>query len=207
MTFEKLTKRNARAFFELYVARKAKALHELGEISEKTGGPKAAELDFSAESLVPIWIWARDRMPMVKENGPNDLMPPWYDFELRLNPNNPNIRFSPEAADLIDKLAYYWGETLIHNIQGTKWDIDPYPESFFYCRPVVRSEFLTQYPIRFIWGGGLAFFRDPKDPCVSGDSVFKALERIKNDEAEYRVEYEKAGGHVDPRVRKKVTFE
>jgi hypothetical protein len=205
MNFDKLTKRNAKAFFELYMAGKDAAIEALTQLSAATGGPKANEFDHSIETLTPIWLWARDKIMMVKENAPDDKLPLWYNYEIRCNPHNTGIHFTPESADLIDKLAYYYGDTLIKHIPETDWSIDPYINEFYYCKPVVRSEYFTSYPVRAIYGEALLYIMSPEDPRSIPDALEKNVLRLIQREKDYRAYYQKNGGHDT--AYKKATFD
>lgn len=62
MNFDKLTKRNAKAFFELYMAGKDGAIEALKQLSAATGGPKENEFDYSKDMLPPLWDWAKNKI-------------------------------------------------------------------------------------------------------------------------------------------------
>ena len=207
MTFDTLTRENAKAFFDLYMSRKDKVLAEFMARSETTGGPKASELDYSKESLIPLWLWVRDKTPFAEQHPSLELLPPWYSYELVTNPYSRTICFTPEASANLDGLSYYFGEVVLRNVPDAKWGIDPYLKEFHFCKPVVRSEFFTCYPIGSNITGACIYNKSPLDFRVAADSLASEIDTCIKDEARYReLYYAKGGKHDDPRVKKKIEF-
>lgn len=207
MTFDKLTKRNAKAFFELYMAGKDGAIEALKQLSAATGGPKASELDFSHRSVTPLWKWVRalalsggDKLP------PADNYPIWYAYEV-LGNDHYATRFTPPLAAFVDKLAFYWGETAIHNIPDLQWGIGPYRNDFTYCKPVVLSEFYTKNPLRSMINlVGIA--SDQHHEANTDDLLEKMLNHSIDEEQDYRQKFNANNRqHDDPRVKNKVIFD
>lgn len=197
MKFHTLTKQNAKAFFELYMSRKDKVLAEFKARSEATGGPKVSELDYSEQSLIPLWLWVRDRTPHASEHPPLDLLPPWYEFELITNPHSRTICFTPEAAHNLDGLSYYWGEVLLRNIPDTKWSIYPYRGEIYYCKPAVNSEFFSNYPLGMNIVRASIYNEDHNERRVTSDSLVRALQACRDQDISYREYYRSNGNKHD----------
>jgi len=204
--FATLDKKNARAFFDLYMNRKEPVLAEFKARSETTGGPKASALNYSIESLTPLWAWLRKNAPFATEPPTLELRPPWYGFELITNPHNPGFHLTPMAAANADGFAYYWGETLLRYIPDTKWDIDPFPKDWSYCKPVILSDFFVNDPLILSTGMIAGSNRDFSDNRYGPDAIANKLSSSIENEKRYREMCEAAGGHVDPRVRKPTIF-
>lgn len=200
------TKENARAFFDLYMSRKDKVLADFIARSEATGGPKASELNYTKESLIPLWLWVRDRMPYAPQHPSLDLLPPWYSFELVTNPHSQSICFTPEAAANLDGLSYYFGETLLRYVPDTQWDIAPYPKDGYFGKPVVRSEFFAEYPVHLNIIRASIYNEMPEHIRATPNSLARTLQQCVDDEADYRADYMANGKHSDPRVKRRVKF-
>lgn len=207
MTFDHLTQKNAKAFFDLYMSRKDQVLAEFMARSEATGGPKASDLDYSKESLIPLWLWVRDKMPFATQHPPLELLPPWYSFELVTNPHSQTICFTPEAASNLDGLSYYFGEVLLRNVPDAKWGIDPYPKGFNFGKPTIQNEFFSNYPINMSIIGACIYNKNTQDIRVEADSLAKAIQYCVSQEADYRADYMASGKHDDPRVKRRIKFE
>lgn len=200
------TKENARAFFDLYMGRKDKVLADFMARSEATGGPKASELNYTKESLIPLWLWVRDRTPYAPQHPPLDLLPPWYSFELVTNPHRQRICFTSEAAANLDGLSYYFGETLLRYVPDTQWDIGPYPKDGYFGKPVVRSEFFANYPIHMNIVRASIYNEEPHEMRVTPTSLAGALQECIAREVDYRADYMANGKHDDPRVKRRIKF-
>ena len=200
------TKENARAFFDLYMSRKDKVLAEFIARSEATGGPKTSELNYTKESLVPLWLWVRDKTPYAPMHPPLDLLPPWYSFELITNPHSQKTCFTPEAAANLDGLSYYFGETLLRYVPDTQWEIDPYIKGYFFGKPTIRSEFFTNYPIHMNIIRASIYNEEPDEIRVMPTSLAGALQECIAREADYRAHYMKLGKHDDPSTNRKAKF-
>ena len=201
------TKENAKAFFDLYMSRKDKVLAEFMARSETTGGPKASELDYSKESLIPLWLWVRDKTPFAAQHPPLELLPPWYSFELVTNPHSQKTCFTPEAAANLDGLSYYFGEVLLRYVHDVKWGINPYPKGFDFGKPTVQSEFFSSYPLGMNIVRASIYNERSEDIRVEADSLAKTVQYCVSQEADYRADYIANGKHDDPRVKRRMKFE
>ncbi len=144
--FEKLTKRNAQAFFEAYLDRKDAVLAEFIKKIETQGGSSQAELDFSPQSLVPLWTWLWPRLRLADEHPENQgQLPMWYAVEVSNNPHG-NTPLPVETALWIDGLAYYFGDTVVKNIPDAKWAICTDNKAAYYNKPVIDGSVFI-YPL------------------------------------------------------------
>lgn len=102
-------------------------------------------LDYSPESLIPLWQWARAIIHQAPT--PPDLaeLPIWYGPELIYSHHRGGaLHFTKESAQIIDSVAYYLGEVFIRNVEGIKWDINPFPRSYYFFDPDGnQGEFMT----------------------------------------------------------------
>lgn len=200
------TKENAKAFFDLYMSRKDKVLAEFIARSEATGGPKTSELNYTKESLVPLWLWVRDKTPYAPMHPPLDLLPPWYSFELIKNPHSQKTCFTPEAAANLDGLSYYFGDTLLRYVPDTEWGINPYLKGFDFAKPCVQSEFFNLYPIGMNIVLASVYIEMPQDIRINNNTLATALQQCIDQEADYRAHYMKLGKHDDPSTNRKAKF-
>ena len=206
-SFERLNKRNAKAFFEAYMARKDGVLAEM--LRQYTAdGHNSSELDYSPQSLVPFWVWMREKMasPIWNiEDVSYDQMPMWYMPIIVNNPYKPT-RLSLEAAKLTEMFDCYWGEVLVRNILEMRWGIGDHPGSMGYCEPMVMSEYYSS----LIFGVGriAAYAANEPDNWRRADNTYlDYFNTAVEDEAKYRALYNKLGGHDDPRMAKRVKFD
>lgn len=131
--FVQLTRSEAKAFLDQFLAETPQALDRLRELAASSGGPRAEELDLTAASLDPLWTWAAPRLswrdgytpPPPGDPGgriapdalePEDQLPSWFD------PVVPGwARWSAASLWLIDGLARYLGETLVAEVPKATW--------------------------------------------------------------------------------------
>jgi hypothetical protein len=144
-TFEKLTKRNAKEYFDAYLGRMDAALVRFATKLRELGVPGEA-IDYSPESLVQVWKAVHPLLEYGnrEETKKHPNLPMWYWVELANNPNDPDIDFTPETLGLIDGLSYYVAKVFLKNVDGMHWEIDNDPKSFFYNKPVVFTKSLSK---------------------------------------------------------------
>ena len=206
-SFEKLNKRNAKAFFDAYLARKDGVLAEMMR-QYAADGHDPRELDYSPQSLVPFWVWMRVKMTSPSwdvQDAPNEQMPMWY-LPLHVNDEHRPRPISKQSAELADMFAYYWGEVLRRNIPDLHWGIGDHPGSYGYCAPMVLGEYYSAIPLP---AGQLAVYNAnrPSEPKYAEDNYLNSFKNAVEDEAKYRALYNKLGGHDDPRMAKRVKFD
>ena len=132
-----LSPEEAGAYLELFLREQPERLEQLVRLSESSGGPLRDELDFSPQSLVPLWRWARQRlswhegyvpnpvptMPAMRRPGAEELeplsdLPSWAGAE-------PTTRgtFSPDTLWFIDMVARYLAEVLLRANAQAEWRV------------------------------------------------------------------------------------
>ena len=126
LDYSELTDEEARQRFESFTAtvpeRVAALRAEVGE----------GVLDFSPESLVPLWEWFLRR-----EGGGGDV-PAWY------VPDPPEVaaeRLSPATLRDVDAIGAYVAEIFLRNAEGAEWAIAKLPERMKYVhqnKPVIK---------------------------------------------------------------------
>lgn len=124
----------AEAFFEAYVARAEPRLDEFRAEVSASGGPPAAELDGSPESLVPLWRWF-----VARPHAADGELPPWYE------PDPPDVaaeRLPAGALRDVDGIALYLALAFRRALGGLDWGIGHEPPRRRYVsqnRPVLKA--------------------------------------------------------------------
>jgi hypothetical protein len=130
LDFSALTDEEAQRFFEEFTATAPERVAALrGEVGE-------AALDFSPESLVPLWEWFVRREGSRRDRGGE--LPAWY---LADPPELAAQRLSPATLRDVDAIGRYLGEVLLRNVEGAAWGIGKLPKRMKYVyqnRPVVK---------------------------------------------------------------------
>lgn len=123
--FWKMKRPQAEEYFRKYVESHPQRLEEFRQAVAAQGGPPLEALDFSPESLVPVWAWTMPRIRR-RENPPRDEEPvfEWAEPE-------DNAFFTAETLRLIDGLASYFAECVLRNIPGTRWVIGHAPVKLY----------------------------------------------------------------------------
>lgn len=119
--FGQMSKEQAEAFFNNYLDSKESRLRFLNRSYWSTGGGNESDLDFSPESLLPLWAWARRRLTLQGYSR--------TEFE-GLKTQQGHIRdgeliseLSKDTLILVDDLGYYLGDSVVHCIDGVEWGI------------------------------------------------------------------------------------
>lgn len=194
MTFDKLTKRNAKAFFELYMAGKDGAIKALKQLSAATGGPKENEFDYSKDMLPPLWDWAKNKIK--KRDTPLiDVPYIWHKPLIANNPHCHDAMLSLETLGIVDGIGYYIGDVIIKHMPDMAWGIDPYKASMDYCTPAVLNEFVTAHPTPTVYFLCDLYLDQPDDIRCGPSALIKYVEDIQKDEEKYRALYQKNEGH------------
>ena len=97
--FEDMTRKEAQSYLRDYVAGHPRRLEEFRQRVAAEGGPAPELLDFSPESLLPLWSWL---LPRVKaDDFRDDLLMDSY----------------------VEGLAAYFAECLSRNMPGVSWAV------------------------------------------------------------------------------------
>ena len=170
--YSKLTKRNSKAFFDVYMARKDDVLNAFFNKIESQGGPKREELDFSPESLIPLWTWLRKqvKLPDNDEHPPEEERPIWYDYTA-INGRYGQFNIDKETAHWLDGLAYYFGEVLIKYL-GLHWCLETDSRTEYYNKPVLDGGTYF-YPLNNL--RNMIGMEIKKTPKCHGDSKLSDL--------------------------------
>jgi hypothetical protein len=125
------------AYLEQFLEAAGPRLQWLREQSAQMGGPGLEQLDFSRDSLVPLWAWAVPRFSKLhcgeqSKPGPKSGPKPVWIGRLGRTPEQwwPN-----ESLELMDAILYYLGEALIRAVPGAHWAIYRSPDG----RPTYHS--------------------------------------------------------------------
>jgi hypothetical protein len=94
--FDEMTRKEARSYLREYVAGHPRRLEEFRQRVAAEGGPASELLDFSPESLLPLWSWLLPRVKADDFHG---------DFYL----------------SYVEGLAAYFAECLLRNVPGVSW--------------------------------------------------------------------------------------
>ena len=179
--FDKLTKKNAQAFFEVYMERKDAVLDGFRQSVEKNGGPSKDELNFSSESLIPLWMWLWPKLELCENHPDIADRPIWYDFQITNNPHC-NTPLTKDTVRWIDGLAYYFGETVIRNIPNVYWTVCSDKNAFHYNKPVLSGNIFA-YPLHNMIICALQAI--DKSPINSDKRLLEVLEILINDARKY----------------------
>lgn len=134
-SFVSMTKPEASAFLERFLAEMPARMEWLTRLCQDTGGTRESELDYSAASLNAVWAWAAPRLAWRRgyeaptsrgdlrpQFNPDDLedpddLPCWFH-----HPSGQGLaRFSADTLWLIDALGRYLGESVIKSVPGARW--------------------------------------------------------------------------------------
>ncbi len=127
--YSKLTDEEAERVFAEFTAEGAELVARLRrEVGEDV-------LDFSPESLRPLWEWFLRREASRREAGGE--LPSWY---LPDPPELARERLSPAALRDVDAIGRYVAEVFLRNVEGSHWTIGNLPRRILYIhqnRPVI----------------------------------------------------------------------
>ncbi len=100
----------AEEYLQRYVAASQPRLHWLRETAAASGGPSPERLDYTRDSLVPLWSWATSRFQLRPDGESVDprIVPMWYGRGTLHSPS----WCSDDTLDLVDGLIYYRAEAL-----------------------------------------------------------------------------------------------
>lgn len=137
--FTHLNKTNSKDYFDAYLERKDAVLN--GFIEEISKEINIKELNFNPDSLVYIWALLSPKLSLSNDHPEKELMPIWYETEIKNNPYINDIAFDVKTANWIDGLSYYFSETLFHNIDNIYWTIEEDKNCYFYNKPIINGSF------------------------------------------------------------------
>ena len=205
--YKQLNKDSAKEFFEIYLSKKDLSLDWLQDRLKQDVSVDIS--DYHPDNLLPLWAWARKKICTVQTPSANDDMPMWYEYEVVNHPNRGGPPyFSQSSAQVIDSVAYYLGEVFIRSVSGTKWDIDPFPKSYYFCCPVILGDHFEQYPIQFVLSAARESLRSKTN--VSEQEQDSLLLKWYNSAIQDHLDYQQAiaedPGMADPRMNRRIKF-
>lgn len=111
----------AEQYLHAYTAASKPRLRWLRETAVATGGPSPDQLDYSRDSLVPLWTWATGqfRLRTEAESVAPRRVPMWYGRGTLHSPS----WCSDDTLDLVDGLIYYRAESLLRAVPGARWEV------------------------------------------------------------------------------------
>jgi hypothetical protein len=205
--FDDLPPHEARAIFDAHVADHEPQAAALIEEVRDRGGP-ADQLDFSVESLEPLWRWfigahssrrffgnphRRPRRPYTDAELPiTDQAPWWAAF-------HPGFyrELGPLLAWTVTRLSAYYVECAMRASPGSRWVIGKGRTYAFYQQPVLelagRGERPYSSPI-VIALQGLRRERDTANP----DALRRSLEQWLGLDPEYEAQMRRLSQPVEP---------
>jgi hypothetical protein len=109
----------AEEYLRRYLADAKPRLRWLREHASATGGPEPAALDFSRDSLGPLWTWAvrRFRLRPAGEALVPEELPIWFGRRPIQRPT----QWSDETILLADALMYYLAECVMRAVPDAHW--------------------------------------------------------------------------------------
>jgi hypothetical protein len=116
----------AEEYLRRYLAAREPRLRWMIDLADRSGGPAPQHLDFSRESLVPLWEWAIGLFRLRGQDAMVDptRVPMWYGR----SPAPAAYWWSDETLDLIDAVVYYFGECLRRAVPGARWEVGHVPD-------------------------------------------------------------------------------
>lgn len=138
-SFREMSKKEAQEHFDWYINEIPGRLELLKNAFEFTGGGDKKILDFSPESLKPLWSWFILQVKMIpksKKEIEDELRkyPKWMKDQLGTH------RVSTETLAVGMDIAKYFAEVFIKNFSGVKWGLVTKPKSYVYVnRPVLMG--------------------------------------------------------------------
>jgi hypothetical protein len=118
--FLNMTDDQAQAFFDQYLRLRDERLAALNRRYWQTGGGNESDLDFSPDSLVPLWAWAAKQLRR-REFTPAELE------HVRGLPASIRQDYKPPLSEdsliLINDIAYYFADVLIRTLEGVHWKV------------------------------------------------------------------------------------
>ena len=140
--YRELTKSNAASFLQDYIGQKDVGLEYLKNCLSENGFDMAL-LDYSPESLIPIWELLHSKIEFFTDSPDYeahlDELPIWILLNLGFHGEDFG-GYSFETIKIIDGLAYYFAEVFLRNNEGTHWDVCPWtdPNTVGANEPVIR---------------------------------------------------------------------
>ncbi len=144
-------------------------------------------LDYSRDSLAPLWTWAIPRLRWRPEDAPrekvmledgstyqrpaNATLPMWYGRHGLLTP----YLWTDETMALLDAIAFYAMECVRHAVPSVTWQVAGRGNRSIYVgMPVLPAAPAALEPISSLWpivGRVLKWQRDPAEPEPVGDDL------------------------------------
>jgi hypothetical protein len=144
--FSSLTKREAEALLATYLAGLPERASAFIEEVRRLGGP-ADQLDYTRESLVPLWGWfiASQRLPdtPVDEEVMRASDPPWwFDFHVPLG-----MELGPGLAMLVTLLAAYVATIAVRERPSARWVVGSKRSDVDFRMPLLDTNAVVPWPI------------------------------------------------------------
>ncbi len=172
--FLSMTDAEARVFFDKYVACCSKRLELLNRRYYEMGGGNESDLDFGPESLESLWTWATPQL-RTREFSPNEIA---YFMSLPESIRSEKLSqkyLSIDSLILLNDIAYYFAECLIHGLIGVHWKI---------CKTKIKRYIDANQPVL----GGFIIPINPRGTVLA--SAMKTLRGREGTDA-LQIAYEK----------------
>jgi hypothetical protein len=117
--FQNMTDDQAELFLDQYLQLRAERLAALNRRYCQTGGGNESDLDFSPDSLEPIWAWAAKQLCR-REFTPAELQ---HVKSLPSSVQDYKPPLSEDSLTLINDIAYYFAEVVIRTLGGVQWTV------------------------------------------------------------------------------------
>ncbi len=176
--FQNMTDEQAQAFFDQYLRLRDERLPALNRMYWQTGGGNESDLDYSPDSLEPLWAWAAKQLHR-REFTPAELE------HARSLPASIRQDYKPPMSEdsliLINDIAYYFAEVLRRNLEGVQWKVCNTKEKRYIDRnqPVLAGFSAPGFTLGINpreWVKRLA--RRMQDGQAGEDALLRAYEKI-----------------------------
>jgi hypothetical protein len=120
--FWKMTDEEAQRFLHQYLEARDERLRLLNRRFYETDGGNEDDLDFTPDSLLPLWKWVTKNLRKREYNRDElqriQMLP--HEFREQQLANPP---LSEESLILLNDVAYYFGEVLTRHLEGVNWKV------------------------------------------------------------------------------------
>jgi hypothetical protein len=118
--FENMSDEQAQAFFDQYLQLREERLVALNHRYWQTGGGNESDLDFSPDSLGPLWVWATKQLRRREFTSAELEHARSLPASIRQDYKPP---LSEDSLILINDVAFYFAEVLIRTLEGVQWKV------------------------------------------------------------------------------------
>ncbi|GIP45168.1 hypothetical protein J45TS6_36270 [Paenibacillus sp. J45TS6] len=144
--FKEMTRKEARVHFNWYVNEIPIRIELLKKAYEFTSNGSETDLDYSPESLIPLWEWFVNDIAEVVNLSKEEIekklseTPEWIHSYIKRN------KLSVSSQGVALDIGLYLAETLKKNIDSLYWDFKSTSKTYIFCnKPILRHPTVKWY--------------------------------------------------------------